>query len=121
MARFLIDENLPRSLKAALNAAGLQAEEAYDAGVQGRPDSEVLAYATKNAMALITRDVGIGNIQRFPLGTHRGIVLIRFPNRTPAANVDQAIVAALRLLPDDDLDGNVVVLDPSKLRIHRKP
>jgi hypothetical protein len=72
-------------------------------------------------MVLITRDLGIGNLRTYPFGTHAGIVLIRFPMGTKHADLNAHIVSVLRLAPDDDLDGNITVIDPNKVRIRRKP
>lgn len=98
MARFLADENLPRSLVPYLVAAGIVAEDVRDAGLRGKPDDEVFRYAVSRALALLTADVGFGNILRFPPGTHPGIVVTRFPNEMPTRILNQAILSALRSL-----------------------
>jgi predicted nuclease of predicted toxin-antitoxin system len=121
MARFLIDENMSEMLKAALQAAGMDAEYVWDTALRARPDPEIIAYATRNRMVLITHDLGIGDIRTYPLGTHAGIVLVRFPTEASESTENSAVVAALRFRPDDDFDGNVVVVDPNKVRIRRKP
>ena len=43
--RFLVDEDLPRSLAGELRAAGVDAADVRDVGLRGRTDEEVLAYA----------------------------------------------------------------------------
>jgi predicted nuclease of predicted toxin-antitoxin system len=121
MARFLVDEDLPRSLKRALIAAGLDAEDVRDVGLQGHLDPDVFAYAVANRRALVTADVGFGDLRVYVLGTHAGIILARFPSKTPVAALNAAILARVRLLADDDIEGNLIVIDPNKMRIRRTP
>lgn len=121
MARLLVDEDLPRSLKKALENAGHHAEDVRDVGLRTRPDAEIFAYAIKHALSIVTADVGFGNIKTYALGSHAGILLARYPSRTPIATLNAAIVGALRLLPDDDLIGNLIVINAGRLRIRRKP
>jgi len=47
MRGFLVDEDLPRSLAAALTAAGLEAVHVVDAGLRGQSDTQVLAEAIR--------------------------------------------------------------------------
>jgi len=70
MARFLVDEDLPRSLAPVLRAAGLSVEDVRDIGLRGQPDDTILAYATTHGFAVLTPDVGFGNLVRLPLGSH---------------------------------------------------
>jgi predicted nuclease of predicted toxin-antitoxin system len=121
MARFLVDEDLPRSLKRALLAAGLDAEDVRDVSLRSEPDSKILAYAIAQRRAIVTADVGFGDLRLYVLGTHPGIVLARFPSQTPISALNTAVVGRLRLLSDEDIDGNLVVLTPTRLRIRRKP
>ena len=75
MTRFLVDENTPRSLAGAIRSAGHEATDVRDVGLRGKSDAEVLTYATKNGLVLMSRDADFGNVRRFPLGTHRGIIV----------------------------------------------
>ena len=119
MARFLIDEDLPRSLARTLRAAGLDAVDVRDVSLRGLSDEDVLAYAVRDARAVVTADVGFGNILRFALGEHGGIIVARFPNEVPTPDLNDALLAAMQLLEDDDVRGNVVTITPSRIRIRR--
>lgn len=119
MARFLIDENLPSALAPALRTAGHHAEDLRDVRARGSTDDEVFEHARVSRFTLVSRDVGFGNIGRFPLGTHSGIVLVRFPNSIPARIVAESVVLAITRLSDDDLAGNLIVVAPGRVRIRR--
>lgn len=120
MPRFLVDEDLPRSLVRLLREAGIQAEDARDAGLRGRPDDEVLEYAASQGLVLLTADLGFGNILRFPLGSHAGVLVARFPNEMPTTALNETILSSIRSLSDEEISGNLVVLEPGRIRLRRK-
>ena len=59
MAGFLVDENLPRSLVADLEAAGHEATHVADVGLRGKPDVEVFGYAVANGLSIISVDQSV--------------------------------------------------------------
>lgn len=121
MARFLVDEDLPRSLTRDLRSAGFDIADVRDVGLRGRPDEEVLEYAVREDRAVITADVGFGNILRFPLGEHAGIVVVRFPNEVSIRDLTTELLVAITWLGDDDVAGNVVTIMPGRIRVRRAP
>jgi predicted nuclease of predicted toxin-antitoxin system len=54
--RFLVDENLPRSLASDLTARGFAAEHVYDLGLGGAKDPAVYARAQAQRATIITGD-----------------------------------------------------------------
>jgi len=119
MKSFLVDEDLPRSLARALTAAGMPSIHVIDAGFRGRSDSDVLAEANGNRRTLLTADLDFSNVLQYPLGSHAGIVIARFPNETPVETLNQAVLSALEALTDDELAGCLVVIEPARVRIRR--
>lgn len=92
MNRFLVDEDMPRSLTAALCRAGYSAEDVRDVGLRGHSDLEVFSYAQAQKAILVTADKGFANILRFPPGTHAGIIVVRVPGEFPAQRVAQELL-----------------------------
>jgi predicted nuclease of predicted toxin-antitoxin system len=121
MSRFLIDESMPGPLVGMLRASGIDAGDVRNIGLRGAPDAKIFAHAVSIGMAIVTRDLAFGNVLQYPLGSHAGIVVVRFTNNTPMASLVSSVAQALKLLPEADLVGNVVVLSPKKLRVRRKP
>lgn len=119
MADFLVDEDLPRSLAGALQNGGLVAQDVRDIGLRGRPDHEIIEYAVQRRLTLLTADIGFGNLLRFPLGSHAGIVIARFPNEVSTAQLVSAIVRAVGGLADDEVVGNLIVVEPGRVRLRR--
>lgn len=119
MPRFLVDEDLPRSLVGALREAGLEADHVIDSGLRGQPDGAIFDHAMTSGMTLVSADLGFANVLRFPLGAHDGIVVTRFPNEMSMMKTNAAIVRALGELTDEELRGNLVILEPGRVRLRR--
>lgn len=121
MNRFLVDENAPRSLAGVIRSAGHEAIDVRDVGLRGKSDAEVMAYANTNGLVLISRDADFGNVRRFPLGTHPGIIVARVPNQIPPASFNRMVLDAVRGLSSESLEGKLVVLEPGdRVRIREK-
>ena len=116
MNRFLIDENLPQSLVAGLRNAGIESVHVVAAGLRGASDDVVFQYAQTNELALVSGDVGFSNLFRFRLGTHAGIVVIRFPNDVPIGSLNRAVVDALQSLSPEPLRGSLAIVEPGRIR-----
>lgn len=80
MARFLVDEDLPRSLARVLADLGREASDVRDVGLRSQPDEAVMEYAVREGLTVVTGDLGFGNEVRFPPDHHRGVIVARLPN-----------------------------------------
>lgn len=119
MAKFLVDEDMPRSTAVSLRQAGHDAEDVRDAGLGGRSDAEVFAYAQAQGAVLVTADKGFASVRRFPLGTHAGIVVVRVPDELPTRRVNQELLAALKHLAGEGMQGVLVIVEVGRVRIRR--
>ena len=117
--KFLLDQGLPRSTVRHLQEMGLEAEHVIDSGLRGEPDATIFEHAMTNGMTLVSADLGFANVLRFPLGAHAGIVVARFPNEMSTMTTNAAIVRALGELTDEELQGNLVILEPGRVRLRR--
>jgi len=120
MPRFVIDEDMPRSTGRELTIRGHEVIDARDCGLRGATDDEVYEYAEKHGAVLITGDRHFGNVLRFPLGGHHGIVIAHFPNETPVGEMNRVLLGVLGDLSAEDLRGNLIIIEPRKVRIRRK-
>ena len=120
MLHFLIDEDLPRSLARLLRAAGMVAEDARDTGLRNRPDEEVFKYAVSQGHVLLSGDLGFANLLRFPLATHAGIIVARFPNEVLTSTLNAAILNVLQTLAEDDVTGNLIIIEPGRIRLRKR-
>ena len=119
MLKFLVDEDLPRSTVHVLREMEFVALDVRDCGLRGKSDEEIFEYAQKENAIILTGDRGIGSILRFTPGTYYGIVIAHFPNELPVSELNTQIKNALNQLTEDDLDGSLVIIEPTKIRIRR--
>jgi hypothetical protein len=68
---------------------------------------------------LVTGDLGLGNVFRFPLRTHPGIVVVRFPNEISNDVMNAAILAALGNTTPREIEGHVLIVEPGRVRLRR--
>jgi predicted nuclease of predicted toxin-antitoxin system len=110
MIRFLIDEDMPRSTWTALQHAGFECLDVRDLGLRGATDGLVYERAQEEGWILLTQDLGFASSLRFPPGTHKGIVVARFPDQMSTERMNQLLVLSL-LSVQDDLPQNKEIPD----------
>lgn len=114
-----LDENLSRYLKPALVTEGHQASTAADEGLLGKTDEDVAAAAAGEGMMAFTLDLEFGNLRKYPPGPHAGVVLFR-PHSMGPKSVATFVLDFVRRC-NAELTGAVVVVDPDRVRVRRKP
>ncbi len=119
MPGFVIDEDMPRSTGKILREHGYDVKDIRDYGLRGAADEEIYGFAQKQKAVVLTGDRDFGNILRFPLGEHCGIVISHFPNEMPTSEINNYLVESLKDLSEDDFKGNVIIIEPTKVRIRR--
>jgi len=120
MLKFVIDEDIPRSTAKLLTTKGSEVLDVRDRGLRGASDEEIFKFAQREAAAILTGDLGFGNLVQYPVGTHHGIVVVHFPNEVSVSELNRQIAKAFEELTEKDLAGNLVILEPGKVRIRRE-
>lgn len=115
----VIDEDLPRSFAAVLTQSGFTAIDIRDHNLRGAPDERIFQFAQQKHAILFSADLGFANTFDFPLGSHAGICILRFPNELPVQTTNREIQRLLNKIPKADFPGNLVILSPGKIRIRR--
>lgn len=115
--KFLIDEDLPKSLAQVLREENLNTIDVREVSLRGKSDDEIFSYAVSHKMTLISGDLGFSNVLRFLHGTHSGIILTRFPNEISTQTLNKSIVKALKKLDQKDIEGNLIIIEPGRLRL----
>lgn len=111
-----LDENLPASAAAILQAAGHDVDTVISEGLTGAPDPDVVAAANAAGRILISLDRGLGDIRTYPPGSHAGIVVLRLTDQSPST-VSKAITDLANLTDPANLTGAIAVLQRGLLRI----
>ncbi len=120
MLKFVIDEDIPRSTAKVLRNRGYEVLDVRDCGLRGKSDDEVFRFAQKEKAIILTGDLGFGNILHFPVGSHSGIVIAHFPNEISTSELNNHIIKAFEPLSEIDFKGNLIIIEPGKVRIRRK-
>ncbi len=120
MPKFVIDEDMPRSTGMFLKEHGYDVKDIRDYGLRGAEDEEIYEFAQREEAVILTGDRGFGNILRFPLGKHFGIVVAHFPNEMLTGEINRQLLERFKGISEDDFKGNLIIIDPRKIRIRRK-
>lgn len=115
-----LDENLPGSAKAVLTGAGHDVDSVEDEGLAGADDPTVSAEATKVERLVITLDRGFGDTQRYPPGSHAGILVLRVDDQS-AISVCATLGELIGSNEIEQLAGCVAVYRNGELRVRRPP
>ncbi|MCL4477031.1 MAG: DUF5615 family PIN-like protein [Nitrospirae bacterium] len=116
----MIDEDMPRSTATVLRSKGYDVLDVRDCGLRGKSDEEVFEFAQKEKAILLTGDLGFGNILHFPVGSYAGIVIAHFPNEMSTLELNNQIIKAFDTFAETDFNGNLITLEPGKIRIRKK-
>jgi|SRR3972149_8092468 len=119
MPRFVIDEDMPRSTGKILREQGYDVKDIRDYGLRGATDEKIYEFAQLERAVILTGDRDFGNILRFPLGDHFGIVIAHFPNEMLTAEINNHLLERFKEISEDDFKGNVIVIEERKIRIRR--
>ena len=113
-----LDENLPHDLVTALRREVHDVHTVVDEHLAGERDPVALAAATDEGRLLLTLDRGIGDLRRYPPGSHAEVLVLRPVAQVPDSILD-LILRLVRTHPLDGLRGCLVVVEPRRVRIRR--
>jgi predicted nuclease of predicted toxin-antitoxin system len=121
LARFLVDESLPRAVTRALSEAGHDTLDVRDIGLRGATDSVIAAHALAEGRVLVAGDTDFANALRFPPATHPGIVVLRLPNAFAPEERAKRLLSALDPSILSTLAGSIVIVEVARVRVLSVP
>ncbi|MGC8831652.1 MAG: DUF5615 family PIN-like protein [Thermoproteota archaeon] len=113
---FLIDENLPLSLRDAIRLAGFTAYRLSDVGLKGAKDSVVAEYAVGKKLILVTLDKDFGYIYHKLYEGKLEVILLRIKPSIPA----ELVRTMNKLIQELDLSkhtGTLIIVTRKRIRI----
>ena len=113
---FKLDENIPRDVIAVLAPHGHRADTVVDEGLGGRPDPVVMDTCRAEGRAVITLDVGLGNIKAYPPHNFAGIIVLRLRSQSRDAVVS-IVTGLVPLLDREELTGKLWIVDETSVRV----
>src|SRR3989344_9648708 len=81
--KFLLDENISQTLTQDLRHSGFKLTHVLEVKLGGSSDEKILDFACKKKLTIITHDKDFGNLIRYPLVSHYGVIVLRFKNQKP--------------------------------------
>lgn len=112
--RFLLDENVSETISQKLYGAGFSVIHVSEVGLESVDDEKIISFARKKRFVIVTHDKDFGNLIRFPLQNHYGVILLRFRNQKPN-NVFPYLFKFLK--ESKDLKSRLVILREDGFRI----
>ena len=116
--RFLADENISRLVVERLRATGFDVASVRETS-PGAPDKDMLDTADSEDRVLVTEDRDFGELvvrQRLKV---RGVILLELDRMTSAAEAE--LVAEIVRIHASKLTGNLLVVEPARVRVRPLP
>ena len=116
--KFKVDENLPIEVAALLVEADHDAVTVTDQGVGGIPDSELASLCQDEGRAVVTFDLGFGDIRAYPPAEFPGLVVFRL-DRQDKPHVVALCRRLVSALEHEELSGSLWIVEEDQVRIRR--
>lgn len=114
--RVLIDMNLSPRWVDDLKAAGIESLHWSTTGRADATDPEILEYAARHALILLTQDLDFSAILAATGARTPSVVQIRAENLDPSV-IAPAVIRALKQLAAELATGVLVSIDPGRTRL----
>jgi predicted nuclease of predicted toxin-antitoxin system len=114
--KFKIDQNLPIEAADLLTAAGHDALTVYQQSLGGASDERIVEFCKKEDRILITADLDLSDIRRYPPSQAPGFMLLRTPRQSKDALLE-LLAKAIPMLAQRPINGRLWIVEPNRLRI----
>lgn len=118
--KLLIDQGLPRSCTSLLELAGVDAVHVGDLGMSSASDAEILDYAAKNQLIVVTLDADFHGLLAEQLARSPSVIRIRIEG-LKSSDTSNVILKVIEVVRDELKSGAAVTVTPTKLRVRLLP
>lgn len=118
--KFLVDEDLPRSIDHLLRSYGHEAVDVRDIGLRGAKDSQIISYAQNKDLCLVTGDFDFSNIRNYPPAQYAGIIVLSIQKDATSLfilNLLRGFLKQDKLV--SELPGKLAIIEPWRIRIRK--
>ncbi len=115
--RFLINEDLPRSINNLLKQYNYESIDIRDTILKGKIDSEIAGYAQKEQLCIVTGDFDFSDIRNYPPSKYFGIIVLSIPGNVTASyinNLFESFIQQPDIIPK--ISGNLAIVEPGRIR-----
>jgi predicted nuclease of predicted toxin-antitoxin system len=118
--KFLVDECLPARLIEVLSTYGHDAVHVSECGLNGKPDTEVMALAAAEGRILLSADTDFGELLASAGSVAPSLILLRGLSGRPDARL-HAMLDNLDQLEEYLQAGAIAVIGESRIRVRSLP
>ncbi len=118
--RFLLDNNLPRSLAAALVDIGPATRHVADLGMSDATDREIVAFARAGADVIVTHDLDFGHLLAFSGEASPSVIILRVSDLS-TGEIAARIRTSWADIAGPLAQGAIVIVEDRALRIRLLP
>ncbi len=119
LLKFLVDADMPKSSKEVIKKFGHEVIDVRDIGLRSASDQEIIEYAFSNECIVVTRDLDFGNIIRYPLKKHHGVVILRLPYTFTAHEINDNLAQFLKSVDEEKIINSVTIVELGRYRIRK--
>ncbi len=109
--RFLLDDNVPLSVKEWFKERGIDAVKAFEVGLKGADDETIYRYAVENNFKVITLDLDFGYLF---LKFQKGTVIVLRPRRAVPSEIIDLLERTFEIIKDKE---GLIIVKPNKIRV----
>lgn len=114
--RLLADENIAQTVISGLRSDGHDVFSVREEAA-GSTDVQVLQRAFTESLIILTHDADFGNIFRYPVSAHRGVILIRLRDQSPAS-VLRRLRSVMRSIAFERLRDHLAIVSEDRTRMY---
>lgn len=114
--KFKLDENIARECAEALRAAGYDALTVHNQGMSGSADHIVSDVCRAEGRILITADLDLSDMRRYPPGASPGTIVLRLRDQSRSRQTN-AVGRLIPLLAREPIAGRLWIVDDHRVRI----
>lgn len=119
MIKVFADECIYADFILKLRSNGIDVLTAKDAGLKGKDDETIFAFAQKQKRILLTFDRGFGDIFRFNIKRSHGVIIVLI-NQMNSSEIPNITLLFISTTKEQNLRGKLVIIGKTKIRISER-
>ncbi|MCK4422041.1 DUF5615 family PIN-like protein [candidate division WOR-3 bacterium] len=120
MLKFLVDMCLSPLTSKFLREKDYDVLHVEEISLASAKDEEILKFAVKDKRILVTQDLDFSRLLALSGSSSPGIITLRLQFPSPT-NVNKILDRLLRTIPQNEIEGSLISVDETRVRIRKLP